>query len=67
MATDALLDRGEDWTERLRAAATAYQRLVVVPSESESSMYGSIPTAYWSSCKPIPKKKADFRGFCRAL
>jgi hypothetical protein len=36
-------------------------------SESESSINGSIPTAYWSSCKPMPEKKADFRRFCRAL
>jgi hypothetical protein len=29
-------------------------------SESESSINGSIPTAYWSSCKPMPEKKRRF-------
>jgi hypothetical protein len=36
-------------------------------SESESSINGSIPTAYWSSCKPMPEKKRRFPAFCRAL
>jgi SAM-dependent methyltransferase len=37
------------------------------PSESESSIRGSIPTAHWSTCKFLRQKSPDLRGFCRAL
>jgi hypothetical protein len=49
---------------RIDAAEAELEQAV---REPESSINGSIPTAYWSACKSIRKGKPGLRDFCRAL